>query len=268
MTATYTHSTLAGEPTYTVRRCNERSNPLMVAEALRIHANGYLSMGFLNNEAVTDEGFIHSDLDRSRGENTDYYIVNNTADVNDCATLRKVRLQPGATIAELDCYELCHRSLYPEAEMQLELLLSSHQPLVEISALARGPEASPAAVWHLLRAAFRDSRVTNEVWFFCLVVSTYGSLASNLGPSFMKIVGDDVSIDDGRVNASVLLRPVIFDTATFLDTMLDDFVRTEGRDRTRLERSLFFFSEGLDESAMSPAVASFRSESVARSTRR
>ena len=46
MTATYTHSTLTGEPRYTVRKCNERSNPLMVAEALRIHANGYLSMGF------------------------------------------------------------------------------------------------------------------------------------------------------------------------------------------------------------------------------
>jgi len=250
----------AGMPAFPIRSCTEESDPALVEKALRIHAAGYLSMGFLNSGALTKEGFIHPDIDRSRGETTEYWVVTNPSDETDCATLRKVRLRADASITELDCYELCHSSLFPEGVEQLTRMFSESRSVVEISALARTPEASAATVWHLLRAALHDGIARREVWLFCLVVSTYDSLVRHLGPSFMKVLGRDVAIEDGRVNSSISLRPVTVDTTLSLDAMLEDYERAVGRARSRLGRSLLFYSEGLDERKLSSAVAAFRVE--------
>lgn len=260
MTEASQRSSVTGDRNYVVAKCTEESDPSLVAEAFRIHGAGYLSMGFLSGEALTDEGFVHPDIDRSRGATTEYYLAANRSNAGDCATLRKVRLRPGASIEDFDCYELCRKSLSPEGEAFVAEMSSRPESVVEISALARTPDASPAAVWHLLRTAIHDSMAKEEHWFFCLVVSTFESLASHMGPSFMSILGDDVSIEDGRVNSDVTLRPITFDTLTFLDSMLADHERAAGRPRSRLERSLLFFSDGLAENALSPAVAAFRAD--------
>jgi hypothetical protein len=249
------------QPTYIIRKCTEQSDPALVAEALRIHAAGYLSMGFLNNGALTEEGFIHSDIDRSRGETTEYYLAYNSALAAYCATLRKVRLRPGASIDEFDCYDLCRGSVSPDAAARLTQVRSSEsQPVAEISALARTAEASPGAVWHLLRAAVQDGVARSEFWLFCIVASTYDILARHMGTGFMRVLGGDVTIDDGRVNSDVVLRPVAVDAAALLDAMLVDHERADGRARACIERSLLFFSEGLDDSILSPAVTAFREE--------
>ena len=267
MTDALVRPDLGSQAAYLIRSCTEGSDPSLVAEALRIHAAGYLSMGFLNGEAVTEEGFIHPDIDRSRGETTEYFLAVNSTNAGDCATLRKVRLRPGASMTDFDCYELCRRSLFPEGAAHLARMFSEAQAVVEISALARTPQASPATVWHLLRAAVHDSMARKEVWFFCLVVSTYDSFVSHLGPSFMSVLGRDVAIEDGRVSSDVMLRPVMVDTTSFIDSMLLDYEGAAGRTRSRLERSLLFFSEGLDEKVVSPAAAAFRGERAGENSR-
>ena len=258
MTEALTPPSLVNQPTYLIRRFTEQSEPALVAEALRIHAAGYLSMGFLNNQALTDDGFVHPDIDRSRGKTTEYYLANNTSIPTDCATLRKVRLRPGGSIADFDCYDLCRSSLFPDALAQFARMCPGSQSVVEISSLARMPGASPAAVWHLLRAAVCDSMARRETWFCCIVVSTYSTLARHMGPRFMRILGGDVAIEDGRVNSGVVLRPVAIDTSEFFDAMLVDHGRTTGRTQHRIERSLLFYTEGADDNLLSPAVATFR----------
>jgi len=255
---TLVRSNVDTQQAYVITKGTEDSNPSLVEEALRIHASGYLSMGFLERAAVTKDGFVDPDIDRSRGETTEYYIAVNSVDASDRATLRKVGLRPGGSVTEFDCYKLCEEALFPGGVALLRRITSGSQPVVEISALARTPQASPATVLYLLRAAVRDGLARNEMWFCALVVSTYESLVRHMGPGFMNVLGADVAIEDGRVSSKVALRPVTINLVTCLDSMLVDYGLATGRARARLGRSLLFFSETLDDSMLSAAVAAFR----------
>ncbi len=262
MTHTTTRAALRGRPEYVVMKATEASNWSLVHEALRVHASGYLSMGFVHDDAVTADGTIDPEIDQSRGDNTEYYLAVNAGAPDDRATLRKVRFAAGASVEDFDAYQLCARTLHAEGHGRLQAMLGGVRPLAEISGLARTPGASPAAVWHILRAAVHDALRKEEVWFCCLVVSTYDSLVRHLGTSFLGVLGDDVTIKDARVSSSIALRPVLIDTVLFLDSVLADVEQADGARRARLARSLIFFSDGIDDSLLSPQVAAFKANAT------
>jgi len=165
-TNTFLGGSLSDSASCVIGKCKE-CDPASAVVALRSHGLGYLSMGFLNKEAITDGGVIYEDRVRSRRDGTEYYVVQNNSIVSDCATLRKDKLQPGGSIADFDCPELCRAALLHGYKRSLTGLSGGIQDIVESSALPQMPDPSSVTVMHLLRTAVQAGVRRNESSFFC-----------------------------------------------------------------------------------------------------
>jgi hypothetical protein len=233
---------------YRYIEATETTSREYVEDAWRIHAIGYSTMGFVTQDAIDKDGFLVPDIDKSRRENTTYYIAVNPYNYEDRATLRLVNLKEGEDCKQLPAYELCKDQLIEESKNYLLELDHPTSRLKEISGLAKTEHSNPIAIYELLRKIIRDALGKNEIWFFSGVSSTVILLAKNLGERNIQIIGDDISIDDDRVNPTLRLRPAIFQPDLFYENLFDEFKNASNPARkAKLKRSIIFYADGLGE---------------------
>ena len=242
---------------------DELSSPELVHEAWRIHAEGYFSMGFINQDAIDANGFLPSDIDKARGDNVEYYMTISPNNINDCATLRKINIPSGKDLYALPAYKLCNSFLSQDGASILDSINDNKVNLKEIAALSRSNEASQKAVYELFRAALHDGIKNDEVWLFSLVSTTYESLSQSLGKRCFVELGEKVIIDDPRVSSELTLNPILFKTNEFIDTLHSYYVdATSDSERNKALRSFMFFSDGLNKELLSKDSYEFKQKII------
>ena len=238
---------------------NDSSNPELVDIALQVHAEGYTTMGFVSNDAVGPDGKLIQQIDHSRGKNVDYFLLVDSGNSDNKATVRKINLWPGSELTDLPGYALTKTGQYPETQSYLSELRDQGFNLKELSGLARTKNAPPAMVYELLRDLLHSSLTKNEAWFFSIVSGTLDSLTKYLGKSAFEILGDAVNINDSRVNEIVALVPTILFPDQFLDNLLGDINKeTIEEKRKKLIGMFMYMSEGLSEDEISNNVYNYR----------
>ena len=239
---------------------NEQSSPELVETALKVHAEGYTTMGFVSSDAVGPDGKLVQQIDHSRGENVDYFLLIDPGDLANKATVRKINLLPGLSLENLPGYQLTKGGLYLQTQEYFDELLTQGFQIKEISGLARTKDAPPAMVYELLRDLLHNSLTKNEAWFFSIVSSTLDSLTKYLGKSAFEILGDAVNINDHRVNEIVSLVPALLLPDKFLDNLLDDIGKESSstRESKKLIGMFLYMSEGLERGEISDDVYNYR----------
>lgn len=241
-------------------RFNENTHPALALESWRIHAEGYHAMGFVTADAILPDGTLPEDIDKSRGENTEYLMTINPERANDCATLRKINLAEGGTFEDLPAYQFLKDGLSPEGIALLRGIDHQDNRLKEMAALARTQRAKPLAIYELMRDILHDGIEKDEIWFFSLVSSTYTILTKSFGEKNFQVIGENVGIDDARVSDSISLTPSVVRPDEFLGNILEAYDATdEVAEKTRLLRGFLFLSEGLPASLMTEEVRAARS---------
>jgi hypothetical protein len=235
----------------------ELTRPDLAAEAWRVHAEGYQAMGFVNQDAVDEHGYMAADIDKARGPHVDYYRASNPSNAQDQATMRKINIPYGGSYQDLPAFRLCQDSLNPLGRRLLGSLQNPDQRLKEIGALARTAEAQPLAVHELFRTTIQEALGKDEIWFFSIVTSTHESLAKSFGERNFNVIGDDVPIgEDSRVGDHIALRPTLLRPDEFIDNILLSLDEAQTIPaQVRYQRSLLFFTDGLPINLMSERVA-------------
>lgn len=235
----------------------ESDSPFLAGEARRLHALGYLQMGFVEPTAIDETGMLHPYIDKARGDNVQYYLAYDDENKKNVATMRKIAIPEGEDQYSLPAMKLCQDSFHEDSIDIIKSAFDKNNNLIELAALAGIKEAGPLAVYEVLRAGLHDGIPKSEVWLFSLVAKTHERLVSSMGEDVFTVLGKDVKLDDPRVSEDVRLRPLLFDTTTFLDTLLGTIQRPNIEDEARMHyiRSLIFFSEGLSKELMSEDVS-------------
>lgn len=233
--------------------------PLAQEEAWRIHAEGYRAMNFVTDEAIGEDGFLDLTIDKSRTiKGSEYYVVINTDKEDDRATLRIVPPKPFCDYTGLPSYESVESKLFPFGKNMLRNFYDSGYAINEISALAKTENASPLAIFELFREVIQDAQTRKEVWFFSIVNNTFQTIVKRMGESNFVVIGEDVGIDDPRVNPNIQLRPTIFVPYLFYQNLMEDIDSTTDKlSKKRLIFNLMFFSEGLKDNDLSAQISSF-----------
>lgn len=240
----------------------EGVNPDVVDIALATHAIGYSEdMGFVNSEAIGGDGYILPELDKARGSNVEYHVAISPQSPNEVATMRMVHLTKGQSVEDLPAYQAVKNSLKPEAESMLREV--NPEKLKEISALAKSNRKAAIGLFEIIRKTIQEGVGRDETWFFSIVSDTYASLARRLGSDAFMVLGEDVNIEDSRVDQSkVRLTPVAFRPDRFYDSMyysvIDPNSAEDDLSRQRIAGSILFFTEGISDDNLSEEVASWR----------
>jgi hypothetical protein len=243
-------------------KVTEASSPDMVDVSLRIHAEGYYDMGFVDADAIMPNGTMVPSLDKSRGPYTDYYVALNPDHTKrDAATMRKRHLPMGGTFKDLPTYDFCAPYLTPGGKGYLEGLENQDVRLKEIAGMAKTRGANPLGVFEVIRSTIQEASETDEVWFFSIVSDTLGSLQKSFGVTNFRIIGNGVALGDTRVNDKVSLVPTIVTPSEFVGNVLADYKKSENAvERRILQRSFLFLADGMPESAMSKEVRDAHAE--------
>jgi hypothetical protein len=250
---------------YWIRSFSEKEHPELASLSWEVHGEGYVNEHFVLPEALTEEGFLPPDIDKARGNTVEYYLSSGW-DVDplnkltrEHATMRKISIPAGETVESLPAYQLCKDHLYPDYDEYLCSIEDPSATVKEIAALARTENASPMAIFELLRDSWQESYTKGEVWFFSIVSTTFQSLVENFGPNAIKQVGDPVTFDDGRISNNIELIPAMVQTDLFIDEMRRTIMESDNKQqREQLTRSFMFFTEGLKDKDLSSDSVEFR----------
>jgi hypothetical protein len=222
---------------------NEADDPELAKEAWKIHADGHLAMGFVNEKAVTDEGFIVPDIDKARGPDVKYFLAINPENPEDRAAVRKVPTPPGGSYRDLPSYGLCENALSEEGEKLLAEADSQGRQISEIIGLARTADSSPMAIYELFRAIVHDGAKNNEIYFFSIVAQTHESLVKSFGEKAFEVIGEDLEIPNEGVEGDVRLKPVYCDMGKFIENVRKSYQEAENPAvKRRLQRSFSFLT--------------------------
>ena len=260
---------------YDIVKFQEYGNSNAVSLARKIHAVGYLRMGFVKESAFTPEGHLLADIDKARGPLVDYYvgpsrdsqtsivpmdIIPNVHDL-DAVSMRKVHISPGGTVQDLPAYQVCRDGLYPEDHARLLELNNASTRLKEIGALAGTPESHPMGIYELLRNAIHEAHGRDEVWIASIVSTTYAALSKRFGPDALRQIGEPIPIRSEHVNESVALVPVTTNVDGFVNAIYQSLTReTNEQARRRQLDSFLFFSEGLRNDELGDELTQARAE--------
>jgi hypothetical protein len=255
---------------YDIERFRENDNPNAVSLARKIHAVGYLRMGFVEESALTPQGYLRDDIDKARGNDVDYFIgpghytqTDITPNVRqiDAVTMRKIHIPPGGTVMDLPAYQVCRSGLYPDDHTFLLGLDNASTRLKEIGALAGTPTSHPTGIYELLRNAIHEAHGRDEVWVASIVSTTYAALSKRLGPDALRQIGTPVPIRSEHVKESVALVPITTNVDGFIGAIYDSLTReTNHQARRRQLESFLFFSEGLRDDELGDELAEARAE--------
>jgi tRNA threonylcarbamoyladenosine dehydratase len=247
----YEIPTLPRQDQFLQLQYTEADCPLLAEAAWRLHAQGYQAKGFVTRAAINERGWLPEDIDKSRGPNIRYTLAMD-AEGNYPATLREFVPGPGETYKDLPAYRLCERGLSPMGLELLQQQADRGSTIKEIGAMAG---TNPRAVFEVIRNTIQNSIGKGETLFFSIVSTTYESLERNFGTGNLITIGEDMRIDDTRVNQDIRLRPAVLFPDTFNDNLLTAYERAQStQERAVLERSLLFYTDGLEPSRMSDRV--------------
>jgi len=238
---------------------NQLSDAELVHTALRVHAEGYTTMGFVSGDAVNPDGTLDESIDHSRGCFTDYYLAVKPDNPEDMATMRKIHIASGSSVTDLPGFGLCREGLHQNTINYLNELEMSGFCIKEMAGLARTKSAPAAVVYELLRFAIQGALGNDEIWYFCLVLDTFDSLAKYFGRSTFIVIGEDVKLSDERVSERIQLRPSIVVLDKLFVSMIKD--AEEARDSKAQQKilgMLLYITEGLDDSKLGEEVADYR----------
>jgi len=237
---------------------NEITDPALVELALKVHAEGYTTMGFVSEDAVSPEGMLDETIDHSRGYFTEYYLAVNPNNKRDMVTMRKINMPPKGSVEDLPAFQLTKEGLFCEGITHLKALHEEGYHIKEIAGLARTKEASRIGVYELLRGVLQNALNNNEAWFFSIVSTTFDSLTKYFGSTAFNVIGSDVKINDYRVNERIKLRPSILLPDKLFQSMIKDIETDVNLDsRFNIIKMLLYFSEGLDNERMGNDVVDY-----------
>jgi hypothetical protein len=249
--------------TYVYQRFTEHSHPELASIARQVHAVGYKGEGFVNDEAVVEDGTLAADIDKARGEHVEYYLGFELSEKGERvprSTLRKVSIPYGGTIEDLPAYRLSSDHLYPEVLKALRRLPYPHRTLKEISAFAHTPEVSSQAGMEMLRNLLQDGHGSGETWIFTMVESRFKALVRAFGPQMMQQIGDPIPLDDPRVE-DVQLVSAMVDADAFLQQIHNSAVTADNpQARRRYMHSLSYLTQGMSVDEMGQDVAAMVNE--------
>ena len=239
---------------YVYTSATESQNPELALTARRVHASSYRGEGFIHDEAIGKDGQVADDIDKSRGDNVEYYIGRD-ASGEAVSTLRVVdstKLNGG--FRALPGYGFCESSISNEAVSFLENAEADGRRIVEISSFGHIPEVSAGSGLELLRHAHQKAYGSGDVWYFSMVSRKLQALVHIFGPKAIRVVGEPVSMEDDRIG-DVTLTPGIVDTTTFFDDIKDSIL-AEGSvaRRNRYLSYLRMFTDGLDTETLNDEV--------------
>lgn len=238
---------------------NESTNPELVEIALKVHAEGYTSMGIVSSNVLEPEGKFAEQVDHARGENVDYFLLVDPKNRSHKATVRKINLSPGEKATALPGLQLTKGAIHKEGIDYLTTLVESGYHLKELSGFSRTKEASPAMAYELLRDVLHRALNKNEAWFFCILSNTLKSLKQYLGESTFKLLGDGTNINDEWVNQSMRFIPTVLLPDKLLSSLIYDIERSENeRDKRKLLGMFMYASEGLSKVYMDSASYDYR----------
>ena len=164
-------------------------------------------------------------------------------------------------VEDLPAFQLSKSGFYSEGPAFLHNLERDGYQIKEIAGLARTKDASASSVYELLRGVFHDSLTRNEAWFFSIVSSTYDAITRYFGQTAFTVIGDDVKINDYRVNERIQLRPSILIPDNFLTSLLYDIERsTDHKAQIKLIGMFIYLTDGLTDDLMGDKVSNYRRE--------
>ncbi len=256
----YEHkNTVSNYESFEHQKFTEASHLELVHQAWQVHAQGYIGMGFVNDKALTPEGFLSADIDKARGPLTDYFLARDPQDSNKHATIRKIHLPGGGDYHDLPAYALGASNLTLSGRKLIRGIENQDTKLKEIAALARTPETKPEAVYELIRRVIQEGQGKDETWFFNVVSTTYNSFVRSFGKQNFTVIGQEVTFNDSRVGASISLIPTIVYPDKFISNVLDDYDTAKSNVvRRSLLGSFMFLSNGLDPHFMTPHMQNTR----------
>jgi len=244
----------------------EMSDPERVAEALRIQGEGYHSFGFVSEDGIEQDGPLKGalipELDKSRGPYTDYYLALNpdTRRVADVATMRKCHVPAGGTFDDLPTGSLARPAMTPEGKTLVDSVENPDIHFKEIGGLA----GNPRGVYEIIRNRIQEARGKEEIWFFSIVSTTFDTMVRRYGRSNFTVIGENIALDDDRVNDAISMVPAIVYPDRFIENVLADLrvAQDEGDElaQRELRKSFLFLTDGLDEQSLGAEVYAARDE--------
>ncbi len=262
---------------------NDWSAAVVIDDAFDTHAQGYVQAGFFaTHDAVTRDpvtGKLRVDsesIDRAWGPNVLYHVAVNPADINDRATMRKVRMV-SSDLHTLPSYDKFEGTLSDTGRAHLGRILESGAELFEIAALAHSAAGSPEGIHEVVRSEVQRAYLADhpalqrsplhppEEWGFAIVTSTFDTFVSRWGRHNFTVIGDDVQIDDERVDSQrVALRPTILSPSRFFDNIYRSYTEeTSISARRRLAEELVYMTEGIDDQLLPSDVRLARQQMIA-----
>lgn len=238
---------------YIYIKSSEGSDPDFAYTARQIHARSYKGEGFINDGAIDANGQVASDIDKSRGDNVEYYM-GYTTEGEPVSTLRVISV-PKEGVTALPGFKLSEAILSKEGKQTLLEADLKGRPVKEISSFGHIPEVSSVAGLELLRNVFQQAYGTDELWFFAMVSEKYQTLVNIFGSKAVRKIGSEVELNDERVG-DVELVPALVDTTTFFDDIKEAILSEKYPARRRkLINYMHLFAEGIDISKFSEDVA-------------
>lgn len=244
----------------------ELTDPEMVAEALKIQGEGYFKFGFVSEDGIEQNGPLKGalipELDKSRGPYTDYYLALNP-DINrqsDVATMRKRHLAPGETFDDLPTGSLARPAMSADGKALVDGIENPDIHFKEIGGLA----GNPRGVYEIIRNRIQEARGKEEVWFFSIVSSTFDTMVRRYGRSNFTVIGENIALDDDRVDGEISMVPAIVYPDRFVENVLADYraAQEQGDElaQRELRKSFLYLTDGMGEQSLGTELYAARGE--------
>lgn len=255
---------------YVIKSFTEIDNPEAALRAQQIQGESYVAAGFIYPDGLDRDGRLNAELDRSRGDDVEYYMAFANSDdpaSEGRASLRVISIPEGGTLDDLPAYRYCQDTISDDARTVLQQAVAHDRFSVrEIAALSKTTDTPALASYELMRAVIHDAiqRDHDEMWLITFADKAYGPITDYFGAQALRRIGSPVAIDvgDRRTSDELRLIPSIVEPLYMLDTMLDEVEsdRANGGDLRmirRKEQGILLIADGLEPPMISPHVANF-----------
>lgn len=266
--ATIDHYTVVREnERYAISQFYERDNPEGAILAQQIQGESYVAAGYVYPSALDELGRLQPELDRSRGDNVEYYIAlakHPEMSPRNMGSLRVITIPEGGSLDDLAAYRYSKHILSKEVDTMLQSLVVERgtQGVKEICALAKTNEATSLVSFELLReitqAAIRGE--SEEKWLITFTSHAHSVFLRRYGASVMQQVGDPVPVDvgDERTSDELRLLPTLIHPGQLLENILHDIKSTQiTTEKILLSNTLVFMADGLEETHLSADVLEY-----------
>jgi hypothetical protein len=249
-------------------------SPNIVLKAQQIHGRCYMKYRYVEENALTDDGRLVSELDGSHddeyGRVTVNYLLARGIDktIDEAgASVRLIDITEKGSIHDLPTYKYFKDSFQSNVKTRLQSIIDQYgnKGVREIAALSVVDSTNNAGSYELLRAIMQNSLMRDEsygyreVYLASLTKISLRPILRFAGCKAVDILGEPVRIynDDPRQRI-VYVTPVIIDPNKALDGIIDDIESSvKESDIDNLVQKLHFLTDGLSPNQISSRVALF-----------